>query len=257
MSLTEEMFLKLSKVEAWALFQTLQREKMDMLEGINKNLNDAVLKLVELEVKNDHLETRLLAVEGELSIAKTCNLALKEGMICFERKAIQSSQYDRLENVEIVGIPASVKPEEIEEKVIGIAKSIGVDLKSRDFAACHRMPRGDTTIARFVNRKDVDMLFANSSKLKNIDLSPVLGANHSQVYVNPNLCPELRNMRWKTKKVKEAGLVAFYGTSRRGPYIQREAKGTKYHVFVDSDLSQFLGEGQVLDEVLHGVAENH
>ena len=51
MSLTEEMFLKLSKVEAWALFQTLQSEKMDMLEGINKNVNDAVKKLGELEVK--------------------------------------------------------------------------------------------------------------------------------------------------------------------------------------------------------------
>ena len=63
-------------------------------------------------------------------------------------------------------------------------------------------------------------------------------------------------MRWKTKKLKEAGLIAFYGTSRRGPYIQRETKGNKYHVFVDSDLSQFLAEGQALDDILHGVTAN-
>lgn len=252
MSLTEEMFLKLNKNEAWELFRTLQTEKSDTLDEINKNLGDAIKKMGELETKNIHLETRILAVEGELSVAKTCSRALKEGLINLERKAIQANQYDRLENVEIVGISEDVKPEALEETVIGIAKAIGVDLKPRDFAACHRMPRGKDTIARFVNRKDVDSLFAKCSQLKNKDLSPVLGPSHSVVYINPNLCPELKNMRWKTKKLKEAGLVAFYGTSRRGPYVQREPKGDKYHVFVDCDLHQFLKDGQELDQVLYG-----
>lgn len=253
MSLTEEMFLKLNKNEAWELFKNLQAEKSDTLDEINKNLGDAIKKMGELETKNALLESRMLAVEGELGITKACNRALKEGLINFEKKSIQSNQYDRLENIEIVGIPEDVKPEKLEETVIGIAKAIGVDLKPRDFAACHRMPRGKDTIARFVNRKDVDLLFANCSKLKDNNLSSVLGPDHrSPVYINPNLCPELRNMRWKTKKLKEAALVAFYGTSRRGPYIQRESKGEKHHVFVDSDLLQFLEVGQELDHVLYG-----
>ena len=249
MSLTKESFTKLSKTESWELYQTLLKEKADVLDGIDKKITDAVAKIVKLEADNVKLEARLEKVEGELAVAKACNQALKEGTINLERKSIQDNQYHRLENVEFSGIPAAVKPDELEAKVIGVAKAIGVNLNPRDFAACHRLPKGDTTIARFVNRKDVDALFANCRKLKDADLSAILGANHKPVYVNTNLCPELRNMRWKAKKLKEAGLVAFFGVSRRGPYVQREEKGTKHHVFVNSDLSPFLDD-RSLDEIL-------
>lgn len=249
MSLSEESFRKLSKSETWELYQTLLKEKSDVLDAIDKKVSDAVEKIVKLEADNAKLETRLAIVEGELAIAKACNVALKEGTINLERKVIQDNQYHRLENVEISGIPAAVKSDDLEEKVIGIANVMGVNLQPHDFAACHRMPKGDTTIARFVNRKVVDALFANCRKLKDADLSSVLGANHPPVYVNTNLSPELRNMRWKAKKLKEAGLVEFFGVSRRGPYVQREEKGTKYHVFVNSDLDQFLGN-HTLEEIL-------
>ena len=150
-------------------------------------------------MKNDLLEARLVTVEGELSISKACNIALKDGLINFERKLIQDNQYDRLENVKLAGIPAEVADDKLEGVVIDIAKSIGVGLNPRDIAACHRMPRKKDTIVRFVNRKDVDSLFANASKLKGKDLSSILGPSHPHVFINPNLCPELKNMRWKTK----------------------------------------------------------
>ena len=201
MSLTEAMFTKLTKLESWELYQKLQSEKNGTLDEISKKLDEAINKTIELEAKNDLLETRMLAVEGELSIAKACNVALKDGLIAFERKQIQANQYDRLENVEIAGIPAEVDDDKLEEVVIGIAKSIGVGLKPRDIAACHRMPRGKDTIARFVNRKDADALFSNANKLKGKDLSSILGPTHQPVYINPNLCPDLKNMRWKTRKL--------------------------------------------------------
>ena len=136
--------------------------------------------------------------------------------------------------------------------MIGIAKSIGVDLKPSDIAACHRMPRGKDTIARFVNRKDADSLFSNANKLKGKDLSSILGSTHQPVFINPNLCPELKNVRWKTKKLKEAGRVTFYGSNRRVPFVQLEQKGTRYQVFVNSDITCYLDEGQSLDSVMYG-----
>ena len=251
MSLTEEVFLKLTKKESWELFEKLQNEKTGTLNEINQKLDAVIKKNLELEAKNTELETRLSTAEGEIAITKACNEALKNGLIALESKQIQINQYDRLENVEFVGIPTEVEEEKLEETVIGIAGSIGVDLTPRDISACHRMPRGEDTIIRLVNRKDADSLLANASKLKGMDLSAVLGPSHPNIYINPNLCPELKNMRWKTKKLKEAGLIAFYGTNRRGPFVQLEPKGTRHQVFVDRDITCYLNDGQSLESVLH------
>ena len=245
------MFHKLNKNESWELFQKLQNEKAGTLDEIIKKLDAAISKNQELEKKNAELETRLIVVEGELAITKACNEALKDGLVALESKQIQANQYDRLENIEIVGIPTEVEDEKLEEAVIGVAGSIGVALTPRDISACHRMPRGEDTIIRLVNRKDADSLLANASQLKGKDLSAVLGPSHPNVYINPNLCPELKNMRWKTKKLKEAGLIAYYGTNRRGPFVQLEPKGPRHQVFVDRDIACYLNDGQSLDSVLH------
>ena len=130
-----------------------------------------------------------------------------------------------------------------------MAKEIGVVFSSRDVSACHRLP-SDSTIIRFPSRKHADALFANAKKRKNKDLSAHLGAGHSPVYVNANLSPEFRAMRWKAKRIKEEGLVSFFGTSRRGVFVQRTQGGDKTFVYVDSDFDEFL-EDKSLNEVLY------
>lgn len=249
MSLSEEMFLKLNKAEMWEMFSNVQSEKL-LLDDINTKLVSAVKKLDEFEAKNTLLETRVLALEGEMTIVKKCNNLLKTELTKVEKRRLMDSQYDRLENVEVAGIPESVEDEKLEEAVIAVAGSIGVTIKPRDIAACHRL-RGGATIIRLVNRKDADSLFGKANRLKDKDLVAILGEAHPSVYINQNLCPELKSMRWKSKVLKRAGHVAFYGCNRRGPYVQRVEKGVKTQVFVDGDLSQFLPEGTSLNSVLY------
>ena len=105
---------------------------------------------------------------------------------------------------------------------------------------------------RFVNRKLADAMFRNAPKLKGLDLSGLLGAAHKPVYVNPNLCPELKSMRWKARKMKEAGNVARFGTNRCRVYVQKVERGEKLQIFTDDDLSEFLGDTPLA--VLLGVA---
>ena len=195
------------------------------------------------------MEARVEKLEGELAVSKNANDLLKKEVVRCEKKRRQDNQYTRLENVEISGIPASVEPADLEKTVIAVAKEIGVVFSSSDVSACHRLPR-DGTIIRFPSRKYADALFANARKLKNIDLTAQLGAGHPPIYVNPNLCPELRGMRWKAKRMKEEGLVFSFGTSRRGVYVQGTDGGAKVNVDVDSDFDEFLGE-KSLHEVLY------
>ena len=225
----------------WKAYSELLTEKKS-LDELAVNVN-AALKTV------GELEKRVEKLEGELEVSKTANTLLKKQLSSTERKRRQDNQYTRLENVEISGIPATVEPSDLKKTVVAVAKEIGVNISPRDISACHRLPR-DGTIVRFLSRKHVDELFQNAKKLKNRDLSAHLGAGHSAVYVNTNLCPEFRGMRWKAKRMKEAGLVAAFGTTRRGVFVQEDVDGKKVPVEMDEDFEQFLGE-KSLHEVLY------
>lgn len=123
-------------------------------------------------------------------------------------------------------------------------------------SACHRLEgerRRGGVIVRFVNWRAADDMFVNTKKLKGMDLSYLLGQNHPPVFVNANVSPELKAVRWKAKTMKEAGFVARFGTPRRGVYVQREDRGAKVPVFIDDDLSAFLG-GTPLADVLGGAS---
>ena len=238
--MTEEMFMRLTKEQTWELF---------------KGLQEFVAKFDEIQEKLEHipiLEARVTALEASLAVSQNTSSLLKTELIKEKKSNLQRSQYGRLENVEISGIPASIKDDDLEQTVVSIAEKIGVKIKKRDIAACHRL-RGERkdTIVRFPNRKFVDSLFANAAQLKGKDLSETLGANHPPVYINSSLTPELKRMRWVAKRMKIAGLVERYGTNRRGVYVQAAAEGERYHIFVDSDLDGFL-DGVSLHTVLYG-----
>ena len=197
MSLTQEMFFKLKKEEMWKVYSDLSTINKSMVD-LKKTVDDALNRVVVLE-------GRVEKMESELAVSKNANSLLKKEVTRCEKKRRQDNQYTRLENIEISGIPASIALPDLEKTVIAVAKEIGVTFSSSDVSACHRLPK-DGTIVRFPSRRHADALFANAKKLKNKDLSALLGAGHPPVYINANLCPEFRSMRWKAKRIKERAL---------------------------------------------------
>ena len=193
-------------------------------------------------------------LESEVAITKNANVLLKKEIGRLEKKILVDNQYGRLENIEISGIPAKSNDSDLEDIVIGIANDIDVEIQPCDISACHRLggARGDV-IVRFTNRKAADAMFRNARKLKGLDLAPLLGDDHLPVYVNPNLSPELKSMRWKAKKLKEAGKVARFGANRRGVFVQKEERGEKFPVFIDDDLSPYLNDTPLADVLGGGV----
>ena len=87
-----------------------------------------------------------------------------------ERDLMQFMQYNRRENVEIIGVPEYIPDCEIESFVIDIFGRIGVNISHYDIAGCHRLTNrkaeSSNVIVRFICRQHVQEIFTNKKKLR-------------------------------------------------------------------------------------------
>ena len=134
-----------------------------------------------------------------------------------EKDVIDVQQYIRRNNVEICGIPDEVDDNNLENKVIEIAKIIDVNIDIKDIEACHRLKsrynsKGPKrTIVRFINRKNCDNLHKNKKKLKdNNDVKNKLKSIGiaNNVFINNNLCPYNKMLWGKCKRLLDANMIS-------------------------------------------------
>ena len=75
-----------------------------------------------------------------------------------------SEQYSRRNNIELAGIPNSIKDNVLEETIINICKEHGIDISPMDIEVCQRLPLSNAqankdpshykrVIVKFINRK--------------------------------------------------------------------------------------------------------
>ena len=131
-----------------------------------------------------------------------------------ERDFNQSMQYNRRENVELVGLPESIPDNKVEGVVVNILGRIGVNLSYYDIAGCHRLKNrkygSSNIIIRFINRKHAKECLVNKSKLQYV-VPEYKGLN-----IIENLCPKYKSIYdycWSLKgnnKIKH--LWTFNGT---------------------------------------------
>ena len=122
MALTQEMFEKFDRKMMWTAYSNVLQEK--------KSMDDLTTKVTEALSKIDGLEKRVKELEGALVVSQNANSLLKDELSKCERKRRQDNQYTRLKNVEISGIPPFVKPPDLENAVIAVAKRLVL--------SCHR-----------------------------------------------------------------------------------------------------------------------
>ena len=98
---TEESPNKLFKQELVAMYLKVTK-KME-------SLNDHLLEEVQ------HVRDTFKRVESELSVVKTVNHLLSKRLVDMERQCWANAQYSTRECVELVGIPQSVKDDDLEK----------------------------------------------------------------------------------------------------------------------------------------------
>ena len=227
---TKDAFLALTNDQMWKVFSEFQT-KCESLD--------------EVQVKLDLLITKINKLESEIVHVKNINGVLKTEVLNMRRKINRDSQYFRQENLEFSGIPVTVADDKLQDTAIALLKKTGVEVKASDIVDCHRLKNGKTVIARFLNRKHCKQALAGSKKLKGNtgDLFD------SEIYINRNLIPEFNNLRWKSKKLKQANYIFNFGTNHRGIWVQSEANGRKKQIEVDEDLYEFMPVGKSLSDI--------
>ena len=84
---------------------------------------------------------------------------LERKLLDIDTRLVECEQYSRRENLIISGIPESVNQKQLQEKVIQILGTIGLNIVYDDISACHRLYNPPNSqypakvIVRFVNRK--------------------------------------------------------------------------------------------------------
>lgn len=159
-------------------------------------------------------------------------------------------QYNRRENIEIMGIPNTVADSELEAKVVSILNSIGCNISSYDIVACHRLKSRNfnqsyNTIVRFTNRKISFYALQNRKHLKwHYPAFPNL-------YIVENLCPRNKSIFEKCQELKREGKIkyvwSYNGVVHYKTHDDQSNYGTK--VFNMSELNQRFNIHPQLDGV--------
>lgn len=184
-----------------------------------------LLKKEMLEAKaffRNELEMQLNKLKEEIKDLREENKQLKQDIesiknfnTMMEIQHSELAQYQRRNNIEIVGIEDVVEDDDLEDSVIKIAEFIGVNIEHSDIEACHRLPKSKNkslpkrTIVRFVNRKHAEIMKKLSKNLRNMKDNQ-LGFKHGKVYVNDNFCFQNKNIWLRCREAQKAGLIYRY-----------------------------------------------
>ena len=156
-----------------------------------------------------------------------------------ENELASFQQYNRRENIEIMGIPNTVTGSELEAKVVSILNSIGCNISSYDIVACHRLKSKNfnqsyNTIVRFTNRKIAYYALRNRKHLK--WYYPAF----PNLFIVENLCPRYKSIFDKCMELKRDGKIqyvwSYNGTVHYKTPGEQDGYGTK--VFHISELNQ-------------------
>ena len=126
---TETVLSKLSKPEL-----------IQIILNTEAKLGSQIAKLTT-EVKDLLAHSKTLEVE--VAIVRNVNSKLVEMAVTTERQCWENAQYSRRDTLEVVGIPMSVRENDLEQKVCDVLQEISVEICDRDIQVCHRLKDKD------------------------------------------------------------------------------------------------------------------
>ena len=211
--------------------ETIQLLLNKMNEIVTVN-NKMLEKIQSLQEENDKIQVELYDQKVELT---------------------ELNQYGRRENIELCGIPESVKDNDLETHVLEVATSMGVKVQANGIHALHRIgkqsnSRPRNVIVRFVNRKSAFSMLKNKRKLNS--------GKFKRYFIIENLCPynkRIFNRLYRLKKNKDIHSLWTYNGNI---FVKVRENDERQQVFHLNDIDNLWGESEAGsdDSRLHHVA---
>ena len=129
--------------------------------NINSRL-DQIEDNIQINITDVVNESIISIKDSTIDALKEENMKLKFRVQQLEDKILRTEiaknnhyQYTRCNNIEMQGIPATVKDEHLQNKVIDIFRCLKINIDPSDIEDCHRLGNSTpkNTLVCFVNRK--------------------------------------------------------------------------------------------------------
>ena len=129
-----------------------------------------------------------------------------------EKRCFANEQYSRRECFELIGIPANVEQDKLEETVLNLFSKIDCVIPVNKIEAVHRIGRENKkVIVKVSHRKDAEKIRKNRKKLKDVD-GTVYGLQ-KKVLIFDSLCQAYGSLRYKCKQLWDANHIHSFWVS--------------------------------------------
>ena len=208
-------------------------ESLDRL--LKKDLVDIVLAL------QDKLKSANEDVLAEISITKNTNSLLQKRVVDLERECWANAQCSRRECLELVGMPASVSHDSLEDKVLNVFDKMGCHIQNENVEACHRISKhNDRAIIKFTRRKDCQQVLSVKRDLRNLSMEDVGLPGDTRIFINQSLCPYYRILWSKSKKLHSLGKVHTFYVSNSTNKIKISKNSQPISITHSSDFDKYF-----------------
>ena len=143
------------------------------MESLNNHLSEEV----------QYIRDTFKHMDSELSAGKNVNHLLSKRLVDMEIK------WSRRECLELVGIPLSVKDDDLEKVFTKNFNKVGINITERDMQAFHRIREEGRTFIKLSNRKDSQAVLKVKRGLNNLTMNDFGFEEDNKIYVNEILCP--------------------------------------------------------------------
>ena len=200
---------------------------------------DSLKKIIEEQ--NNVKQNQLSEIQPQLHYRKQ--------IVEIEKWLSNEEQSTRTECVELVGLPTEFHGDQLEDHVVDVFRTAGVEVKKQRFHAIHRLENKRAVIAKLVNQQDVLSILRGKKKLQNLDKGRKKRLKTQKIYVNESLCPPYRNLLGKYNVLLKRKYISnFYSVNgklkiKRGPTDDRATE-----IKHEDDLWQIFGN-EIIDEI--------
>lgn len=241
-SLASNKSATMSSISKEFLINTLDAFKQEMLAEFQNHtaesteLRNSLSFLSDAIDKNNAIMDRVMSelkkTQEENSTLRQENIQLRSSVNNLEVRLRNLEQHSRRQNIEIDGLPET-QGEDVNTILRDVARSIGVEMKSEQLVAAHRVPsfnkkRTPPIIVRFATYEARDGWIAGFKRVRPLTANRI-NANFngsSKVFINEHLSPENKQLLAKTKEAARAKNYK-YVWSREGKVFVRRVDGER------------------------------
>lgn len=178
------------------LYTSMIKQNEDMLSMQNYILSNIKNSMSKLEDKLADLEEEI--THSNTDRDKPSNTT--------GRNTLYADENERLNTIEINGIPLIEDQQQLQSVVRDILQQIGCTVESTDFEACYQIPDPSNngmpapTICRFSKRNICRLAHRNKKSLRGVKVENI---NSKELYINDYLCWYYKKLAAKCRRLKK------------------------------------------------------